>query len=165
MIRVICNASPIIGLSILGKLNLLWELFDVSIPNEVYNEIVNLSSEGAIGKNELKVAVTKGKIKVFTISDKEFVEKAYGILHRGELEVVVGALENDVKVVIIDERAARSFAQTLKLKPLGLIGVLRLAKQKGFIESLKPYLDALVENKYRISKKIYIKVLQDEQEL
>jgi predicted nucleic acid-binding protein len=36
MIKVVCNASPIIGLAILGKLNLLWELFDVIIPGEVY---------------------------------------------------------------------------------------------------------------------------------
>jgi predicted nucleic acid-binding protein len=40
MIKVMCNASPIIGLSILGKLNLLWEMFEVFIPEEVYNEVV-----------------------------------------------------------------------------------------------------------------------------
>ena len=26
MIKVICNSSPIIGLSVIGKLNLLWEI-------------------------------------------------------------------------------------------------------------------------------------------
>lgn len=33
MIRVVCNSSPIIGLSKIGKLDLLWTLFDeVMIP-------------------------------------------------------------------------------------------------------------------------------------
>jgi predicted nucleic acid-binding protein len=93
------------------------------------------------------------------------VNKAYGILHRGELEVVVSALENNIKVVIIDEKTARDFSQTLNLKPLGIIGVLNLAKQKGKITSIKPYLDQLIRNKYRISEKIYHQELQKAGEL
>ena len=39
MIRVVVNASPVIGLSKIGKLNLLWELFDeVYISEEAMNE-------------------------------------------------------------------------------------------------------------------------------
>lgn len=41
MIRVVCNSSPIIGLSKIGKLDLLWTLFDeVMIPEAVFEEIV-----------------------------------------------------------------------------------------------------------------------------
>jgi predicted nucleic acid-binding protein len=41
MTKVICNASPIIGLIGINQLNLLWELFDeVLIPKAVYNEII-----------------------------------------------------------------------------------------------------------------------------
>jgi len=165
MIRVVCNASPIIGLSILGQLNLLWTLFDVRIPEEVYNEIVNYGTERAWGKKELENAVSEGSIKVFTVVDKEFINKAYGILHRGELEVVIGALENGVKIVIIDEKTARDFAQTLNLKPLGIIGILQIAKQKGLIEALKPHLDKLIQSKYRISEKLYTQVLQEAGEI
>lgn len=39
-IKAICNTSPIIGLSIVGRIDLLWELFDIYIPQEVYNEVV-----------------------------------------------------------------------------------------------------------------------------
>jgi hypothetical protein len=60
MTKVVCNASPIIGLSILGKLDLLWELFEVLIPNAVYNEVVNLASENAMGRKELRGAVNEG---------------------------------------------------------------------------------------------------------
>ncbi len=40
MSRVIVNASPVIGLSMIGKLYLLWRLFDeVYIPTAVINEL------------------------------------------------------------------------------------------------------------------------------
>lgn len=41
MIKIVCNSSPIIGLCIIKKLSLLWELFnEVYITEEVYREIV-----------------------------------------------------------------------------------------------------------------------------
>jgi predicted nucleic acid-binding protein len=37
MAKAVCNASPIIGLITIGKLKLLWELFEeVYIPQAVY---------------------------------------------------------------------------------------------------------------------------------
>ncbi len=40
MIKVIVNSSPIIGLVKIGKLDLLWLLFDqIYIPTEVFKEI------------------------------------------------------------------------------------------------------------------------------
>ncbi len=42
MAKIICNSSPIIGFSLIGKLNLLWEIFDeVYIPEAVYQEVVS----------------------------------------------------------------------------------------------------------------------------
>ena len=39
--KIVCNSSPIIGLSIICKLDLLWQLFDkVCISQAVYDEIV-----------------------------------------------------------------------------------------------------------------------------
>jgi len=37
MMKVICNTSPILALSMIDKLHLLWDMFDVFIPLEVYN--------------------------------------------------------------------------------------------------------------------------------
>lgn len=119
MIKAISNTSPIIGLSMIGHLELLWKLFDVYIPQEVYNEVVVESSGNAIGKPE------------------------------------IGA-----KIVIIDEKSARNFAEVLMLKPLGTLGILKLAKAKGKIEDLKPLLDLLVLNKFRISSKMINQLLR-----
>ncbi|KEF36652.1 putative nucleic acid-binding protein, contains PIN domain [Schinkia azotoformans MEV2011] len=161
MIKSISNTSPIIGLSIIGQLELLWELFDIYIPQEVYNEVVLESSDHAIGKFELRNAVAEGYIKIYQVQDQDFVSKAYGRLHRGELEVIVGAKELGISVVIIDEISARNFAEALMLKPLGILGILKIAKAKRKIEEIKPFLDILVSKKFRISKKMINQILQE----
>jgi predicted nucleic acid-binding protein len=165
MSKVVCNASPVIGLSILGKLNLLWEMFEVFIPEEVYNEVVSKSDVGSFGAKELEDAVKEKHINILKILDRHFIDKGYGVLHRGELEVIAGALENGIKIVIIDEKTARNLAMILNLKPLGLLGVLKLAKTKGKIEIIKPYLDKLIQNKYRITDKLYFETLKGAGEL
>lgn len=159
--KAICNTSPIIGLSIIGRLDLLWELFDIYIPQEVYNEVVKQGSEQAIGKQELRDAVAKGLIKVHEVKDQGFVVKSYGRLHKGELEVIVGAKELGVSIVIIDEKSARNFAETLMLKPLGLFGILKLAKQKEMINEIKPLIELLVSKKFRISEKLISQLLME----
>lgn len=154
--KAICNTSPLIG-----HLELLWELFDIYIPQEVYNEIVNVASEQAIGKHEVRNAVDKGFIKIHEVRDQDFIEKSYGRLHKGELEVIVGAKEIGASIVIIDEKSARNFAETLMLKPLGLLGVLKLAKQKEKINEIEPLIDLLVSNRFRISDKIKNQLLKE----
>ncbi|MCL2661807.1 MAG: DUF3368 domain-containing protein [Oscillospiraceae bacterium] len=165
MIKVICNASPVIGLIGIGKLSLLWELFDeVIMPEAVYKEICagNRTSEIAL----IVDAIKNGHIKVITIRGKDMADLLYGKLHKGELETVIGAKEDsDINFAIIDEKAARSFAATMLVDTLGILGILSHAKAKGLIEAVRPYLDKLIENHYRISDALYNRVLKRENEL
>jgi Predicted nucleic acid-binding protein, contains PIN domain len=166
MIKVICNSSPIIGLSVIGKLNLLWEIFDeVIIPKEVYREVVEANFHNNYGAKELEEAVNQQKIGVYNVKNKTLVDDLYGKLHRGELEVIVAARELKVTDVVIDEKAARSFAGAMLLQSIGIIGVLIIAKKKGKITELKKYLDSLVKSNYRISKKLYENALRKVGEL
>ncbi|CAI9391317.1 DUF3368 domain-containing protein [Niallia sp. Sow4_A1] len=80
---------------------------------------------------------------------------------KGELEVIVGAKELGVSIVIIDEKSARNFAETLMLKPLGLFGILKLAKQKEMINEIKPLIELLVSKKFRISEKLISQLLME----
>lgn len=166
MIRVICNSSPIIGLSLIGKLNLLWEIFDeVIIPKEVYREVVEANSYNNYGAKELREAVEDGNIRVYNVKNKTLVDDLYGKLHRGEIEVIVAAKELKVTDVVIDERAARSFAEAMLLQSVGILGILIIAKKKGKIAELKTSLDLLMESNYRISKKLYENTLRKVEEL
>lgn len=65
----------------------------------------------------------------------------------------------DLTYVIIDEKPARSLAKSLFLKPIGIIGILQRSKELGKIDSLKPLLDELIANNFRISKKLYSELL------
>lgn len=166
MIKVVCNSSSIIGLSVIGKLNLLWEVFDeVIIPEEVYREVVEASLNNNYGAKELKEAVNQGKISIYQVKNKKLVNDLYGKLHKGELEVIVAARELKVTDVVIDERAARSFAEAMLLQSVGIIGVLIIAKKIGKINEIKKYLDLLIVSNYRISKKLYESALKKAEEL
>ncbi len=166
MIKVICNSSPIIGLSVIGKLNLLWEIFDeVIIPKEVYREVVEANLQNNYGSKELEKAVNQGKITVYNIKNKTLVDDLYGKLHRGELEVIVAARELKVTDVVIDEKAARNFAEAMLLQSIGIIGVLIIGKKKGKIAEIKKYLDSLIRSNYRISRKLYENALRKAEEL
>lgn len=160
MTKVVCNASPIIGLSMLGLLNLLYEMFEVYIAREVYNEILLVGEDDAIGKKELIEAIEKNQIKVYEVKDQNLVNKLYGHLHKGELETIIAAREMELTYVIIDEKSARSFAKTLFLKPIGVLGILQRAKELNKINKLKPYLDILRNNGFRISNKLYYDLLK-----
>lgn len=160
MKTVISNTSPIIALSMIGKLNLLWELFDVHITMAVYNELTS-SNEVDIGHKELLEAIERGNIKLYKVIDEDIVNKLYGHLHKGEIETIIAAKELDITYVVIDERSARNFAKSLLLKPIGVLGVLMRAKELNKIESVKPYLDILIKNGFRISDKLYKKILEE----
>lgn len=166
MIRVICNSSPIIGLAIINKLDLLWELFDeVIIPQAVYDEIVNSKGNEKYGLKELEAAVRLNKIKVAQVNDNKIVEELYGKLHKGELETIILAKELKINDVIIDEKAARNFAEAMMLQTTGIIGVLILSKKSGRITAVKQYIDELINKGYRISKNLYANTLKKCDEL
>lgn len=154
--RIITNSTPIIGLSIIGKLHLLGEIFEeVYVPGAVYREVVNSNSSKNYGSNELRMMVRDGGFQLYNVENSSLVRKLYGRLHEGELEVIVGAKELELKFVMIDEHAARTLAKTFLLQPIGTIGILILAKKKGLIKEVKPLLDSLLEHDFYISKQIY----------
>ncbi|MBU3217493.1 DUF3368 domain-containing protein [Clostridium estertheticum] len=51
------------------------------------------------------------------------------------------------------------------LRTVGLMGILLLAKEYKKIESVKKYLDILIENGFRMSVKLYNEVLKSAQEI
>lgn len=165
-IREICNASPIIGLFAIDKVWILWKLFDeIVMPKAVYEELCMDSVKHQKETEELKRLVSCGKLQICRIQNKELVKTLYGKLHFGELEVIVGAKEQNIKIAIIDEKAARKLAAEFLVDTIGILGILMLAKQKGILLQIKPDLDKLRNRGYHISDGLYRSVLERAGEL
>ncbi|GEN35955.1 DUF3368 domain-containing protein [Aneurinibacillus danicus] len=166
MARIISNTSPLIALSKIHQLHLLWELYDqVFISEAVYQEIMASADEQSSGKAEVDQAVQDKNINIYKVQDQLLVNSLYGKLHKGELETIVGGRELNADFVLIDEKAARQTAKNFFLTIIGSIGILRIAKREGKIEYVKPYMDFLIAEGYRISQPIYHMVLEAEKEL
>lgn len=162
---VVSNATPLIALLSLNQLDLLNKLFDKTyITKQVYEEVVGIAQDRA-GANELRKKMQEGKISIYDISDYRFVEMMLGRLHRGELSVMVAAKELEISFVLMDDASARKTAESFSLAPIGTVGILKMAKIKELIPEIKPLLDKLIENNFRISLKLYNDILKDVNEL
>lgn len=62
---------------------------------------------------------------------------------------------------VIDDKAARALASALVLEPSGLLGILKIAKIIGKIQSFKECLDRILAGGYYISNKLYNELLRD----
>lgn len=159
---VVSNASPLINLSCIDKLDLLQKLYqNILIPEAVYREVV-ITGRGQPGSEEVKSAkwIEKQKIK-----DKYLFMALTQYLSEGEAETIILALEFNADLVIIDEKIGRQTASHFGLNYIGLVGVLKEAKVKGLIKEVKRYLDELRNIAgFWLKNDLYQSILEDEQE-
>jgi hypothetical protein len=85
---------------------------------------------------------------------------AYAGLDRGEAEVLALASERDARLVLIDERRARRYAQRLGVPITGTVGLLLLAKEKGLVPAVAPLLTTLTDNGLYLSDALVSEALQ-----
>lgn len=153
MRKVIVNTTPIIALADIGQLDLLQKLYgEITIPKAVEDEIL---SEPA------KTAVKSCKwIRICNISDDSQKKFFRSRLHAGEVEVMILADELKADLVIMDDNAAKKTAKFMGLEVTGTFGVLTKAKRKGFIDQVKPFMDALIEDGLYINETLRQVILE-----
>lgn len=159
---IVSNASPLINLARIGKLNLLRELYgELIIPEAVWREVV-VRGTGQPGADEVEAAAW---IKRRAVTNRQLVHALQQDLDAGEAEAIVLALEIQAELLLMDEHLGRDTARHLGLRYVGLIGILIQAKRKGFIGAIKPHLDALRDVAgFRVTDSLLLRVLQDEGE-
>ncbi|MCL2571787.1 MAG: DUF3368 domain-containing protein [Defluviitaleaceae bacterium] len=153
---IIVNSTPLISLAIIHQLDLLQRIFgDVVLPRAVFNEVIK-EGKGKAGYSQLS------NIDWFRVIDVANIELKRSIkvqLDEGEAEVITVAKDQKISLVCIDEFAGRQYASLLGLDVIGTLGILLIAKRRGYIPVIKPLCDKLISNERFISRALYDDVL------
>lgn len=151
---VIVNNTPLVALWILNRLDLLRDLYGIVwIPETVEREFI--ATEAIVRQSAL---LQSPWIQVVCVSNPRLALTYVG-LDQGEAEVLALAVEHNARLVVIDERKGRRYAQRLGLALTGTLGILLLAKQEGLIPMLAPLLDQLEQSGLHLGADLVQRVL------
>ena len=141
---VVADASPLIYLSRVGVLAVLAELFgEVVVPGGVWAEVVD-RRPSAPGLDALTSA------QWIRIIDTELAVADLG-LDAGETAAIQLALILRGELLLIDERLGRRVAAARGIPVRGTLGVLVQARRTGALPALRPALERLVAEGFRIA--------------
>lgn len=151
----VVNASPIITLAKIGRVDLLPQLcHTLIIPEGVALEI----SQGEKDDPALHWIRNEGQSFLWATSDVNPTVATWD-LGMGESHVLSWAIAHPEYEAILDDRAARKAAAILKIPIRGTLGVILLAKQAGYITSAKVELEQLVQSGFRVGTDVFLKIL------
>jgi len=151
---VVSNATPIITLSSIDRIDILKHFFDkVYIPQAVYNEI---KSKRAYGYQE----IDDNFFEVITIKDSFAQDILLNDLDLGEAQTIVLAKELNADIVLIDETIGYNIARSQRLNVKRTLSFLIVAKERGVIDEVKPLLDEMIDKGRWISHRVYRDVLR-----
>jgi hypothetical protein len=153
---VVSNASPIISLAIVGRLDLLPQVYQhIVIPQAVADELAQ--QPGRPGADPAHVAW----LTVQVVQDRSRVATLQQQLHPGEAEAIALALELPADILLMDERRGRHIASTLGIDVTGVLGTLIAAKRQGILPQVRPVLDDLIQRAgFRVAPHLYQRVVQ-----
>ena len=154
---VVSDASPLIGLASIGRLDLLRDVFErVLVPEAVYQEAVH-----DIGRPGAEAVLDAAWIIRHEVTNRVLVEALALDVDVGESEAIALALEVNADLIVVDDKGGRSVAEAVGLRTIGVLGVIVLAKQRGLIEHGRPIIDALLtRTAFRVSASLVERVLR-----
>ncbi|OGQ23118.1 MAG: hypothetical protein A2138_04095 [Deltaproteobacteria bacterium RBG_16_71_12] len=157
---VVSDATPLIALSSVGQLQLLEKLFGrVLVPLAVWQEVVLEGGPGAPGAREVAQASWLERTQAPAL------EPSLAKLGRGEAEAIALARTLPDALLLVDDAPARRRARALGVPLMGTLGVLRRAKVAGHLAFLRPVLEHLGEQGFRVHPDLIDGLLRDVGEL
>jgi predicted nucleic acid-binding protein len=116
---VVLNNTPLVALWSIGRLDLLRDLFgEILIPQAVEAEF--LAMDRSLREKSLAASPW---VRVAELAQPRRA-LAFAGLDRGEAEVIALAEETGARLVVLDERKGRRFAERLELPLTGTLGLL-----------------------------------------
>lgn len=150
--KVVVNATPLIALSVLERLDLLREIFgEVIVPSAVYEEVTfeEASRPGAA------LIIQADWLQIASPNTQPTIEPLLLGLDVGEMDVLLLAREISPDWVLIDEKQGRRVAKAMDLPVKGTLGVLLTAVLAGLMSKDEALdgLQLLIEHRIRISRR------------
>jgi predicted nucleic acid-binding protein len=157
-LKIVCNTSPLILLAKIHRLDTLIRLYrQLMIPKAVADEIGNKPGEE---NDQVQALLKKGTLQLKQVSEKILAELPID-LGRGEREAIALVIDSGADLVILDDRQGRLVSRDRGLSVTGTVGVLIEAKERGFIPSLRPEMDRLIEAGMWINEVFYHRILKE----
>jgi predicted nucleic acid-binding protein len=151
---VIADSSALIALALCDSLKLVDQLFkELKVPQTVFNEVIIKDKPEAINLKDY----LSGKIVPVDLTNVIVTSSGIG---NGEFEAMALYKFSHADYLLIDDKRARKVAIFNNINIIGSLGVLLLAKHKGLISHVKPFLDRLHVSDIYISDRIIQKTLQ-----
>lgn len=149
----VTNSSPLIVLQRIGHIDLLPStLGQISIPQAVRKEV--------FGQD-----LVPQWIEERTLAQPLAAQIIAARLGPGEREAIALALELRATLLLIDDLPARRLAQSLNIPVMGTLGLLLRAKNQGLIPVVRPLMEAMQSQEFRISDRVFARILSAASEL
>ena len=144
---VITDTSCFILLSKIGALDVLKELFlAVFTTPEVAGEYGSPLPDWVI---------------ITPVQNRQLLDAYQEKVDIGEASAIALAKEINADLIILDDSAARKFAQQLGFAIKGTLGLLVLAKKEGVISSVRPYFDRVQQTNFRVAPSLIVAGLRE----
>jgi len=137
-----------------NKLSILQKLFTkIIVPKAVYQEIT--------GKEQEKQIFDKTDwIEIRDIKNSELNNLLEKLIDKGEAEAIILAKELKTSL-LVDDAKARKYAILLNVEVIGTLGLLKMAKKRGIIPSVKETISDMLAEGYYIEDKLIARILED----
>jgi predicted nucleic acid-binding protein len=136
--------------------SLLYKLDALEILNQLFSSVVTTPEI----VTEFRFPLPDWVV-VQAVNNKSLQKEYLEFVDLGEASAITLAAEISHNFLILDDQNARKFAEKLGLAVKGTIGLLVIAKNRGFIPLLKPYFDQIQQTNFRISANLLERVLRD----
>jgi predicted nucleic acid-binding protein len=148
---VVSDTGPLISLAVINQLDLLEKIFEkVIIPEAVWDELLDQIETFNIPQ------VSRFQANVIPLKQKDIFLDGIDL---GETEAILLYEESHADQLLIDDKFARTEAESRNISCLGTLAVLVKAKEQKYISNLKPFFLQFLAKKRYYSKTLLNAVL------
>ncbi len=156
-IIAVADSSFLIGLCMIDQFSLIPKMIErLYVTPAVWKEVIEQGQDRPAAK-ELQQEIY---VKMQPVRDQNAVKMLSVFLGKGEAESLVLAREVENCILLVDDLRARKMAQEAGLVTMGVAGFLLAAKQKGFIQEIRPLLAGLLQHGFRLSQVLIDRILK-----